>query len=167
MREVSSLVAEGVWVVLAAGLAIAIPGIVSAMSVSMAGVAAAAVASEDPKKAYKAFVFEVLPGTQGIYGFVAGFLIIIGAGLTTGAALKPELAGTAGIGLAVLAAAVPAILQGFTAYYQGKVATAGIAAIAKRPEVFAPGLMYTVMVELYAILGLLATILMLTFIGAL
>jgi len=167
MREVSSLVAEGVWVVLAAGLAIAIPGIVSAMGVGMAGVAAAAVASEDPKKAYKAFVFEVLPGTQGIYGFVAGFLIIIGAGLTTGAALKPELAGTAGIGLAVLAAAVPAILQGFTAYYQGKVATAGIAAIAKRPEVFAPGLMYTVMVELYAILGLLATILMLTFIGAL
>lgn len=163
MREVSSLVVEeGVWVALAAGLAIAIPGIISAMGVSMAGVAAAAVASEDPKKAYKAFVFEVLPGTQGIYGFVAGFLIIIGAGLTTGAGVKAGI-----VGVAVLAAAVPAILQGFTAYFQGKVATAGISAIAKRPEVFAPSLMYTVMVELYAILGLLATILMLTFIGAL
>lgn len=161
------MVSEGVWVLLAAGLAVIIPGILSGLAVSMAGVAAAGVASEDPKKAYKAFVFEVLPGTQGIYGFVAGFLIIIGAGLTTGAALKPELAEIAGIGLVVLAAAVPAILQGFTAYFQGKVATAGIMALAKRPEVFAPGLMYTVMVELYAILGLLATILMLTFIGAL
>lgn len=162
MREVSSLVADGVWVALAAGLAIAIPGIMSGMGVGTAGVAAAAVASEDPKKAYKAFVFEVLPGTQGIYGFVAGFLIIIGAGLTTGAVVGEGI-----VGIAVLAAAVPAILQGFTAYSQGQVAAASITAFAKRPEVFAPGLMYTVMVELYAILGLLATILMLTFIGAL
>ncbi len=156
-----NLVAEGVWVALAAGLAIAIPGIISGLGVGIAGVAAAAVASEDPKKAYKAFVFEVLPGTQGIYGFVAGFLIIIGAGLSAGAEV------TVPVGLAVLAAAVPAILQGFTAYPQGLVASASITAFAKRPEVFAPGLMYTVMVELYAILGLLATILMLTFIGAL
>jgi len=162
MREVSSLVADGVWVALAAGLAIAIPGIMSGLGVGTAGIAAAAVASEDPKKAYKAFVFEVLPGTQGIYGFVAGFLIIIGAGLTTSAGVSEGI-----IGLAVLAAAVPAILQGFTAYAQGQVAAASIIAFAKRPEVFAPGLMYTVMVELYAILGLLATILMLTFIGAL
>lgn len=156
------MVAEGVWVLLAAGLAVVIPGILSGIGVSLAGVAAAGVASEDPKKAYKAFVFEVLPGTQGIYGFVAGFLIIIGAGLTAGAGVKEGI-----VGLAVLASAVPAILQGFTAYFQGRVATAGIMAFAKRPEVFAPGLMYTVMVELYAILGLLATILMLTFIGAL
>ena len=156
------LVTEGVWVALAAGLAIAIPGIISAMSVAMTGVAAAAVASEDPKKAYKAFVFEVLPGTQGIYGFVAGFLIMIGTGLAAGAGVREGI-----IGLAVLAAALPAILQGFTAYFQGMVASASVGAFAKRPEVFAPGLMYTVMVELYAILGLLATILALTFMGAL
>ncbi len=156
------MVAEGVWVLLAAGLAVAIPGIMAALGVAMTGVAAAAVASEDPKKAYKAFVFEVLPGTQGIYGFVAGFLIIVGTGLTAGAGVKAGIVGTA-----VLAAAVPAILQGFTSYYQAKVATAGVSALAKRPETFAPCLMYTVMVELYAILGLLATILMLTFIGAL
>ena len=71
------MVADGVWVALAAGLAIGIPGIMSGMGVGIAGVSAAAVAAEDPKKAYKAFVFQVLPGTQGIYGFVAGFLIII------------------------------------------------------------------------------------------
>ncbi len=157
------MVADGVWVALAAGLAIGIPGIMSGMGVGIAGVAAAAVAAEDPKKAYKAFVFQVLPGTQGIYGFVAGFLIIISTNLGTGGAVEIP----AGVGLVVLAAAVPAMLQGFTAYPQGLAASASISAYARRPEVFAQGLMYTVMVELYAILGLLATILMLAFIGVL
>ncbi len=157
------MVADGVWVALAAGLAIGIPGIMSGMGVGIAGVAAAAVAAEDPKKAYKAFVFQVLPGTQGIYGFVAGFLIIISTGLGVGGVVTVPV----GVGLVVLAAAVPAMLQGFTAYPQGLAASASISAYARRPEVFAQGLMYTVMVELYAILGLLATILMLAFIGVL
>lgn len=147
---------------MAAGLAVAIPGILSAIGVGMTGVAAAAVSAEDPKKFSKLFVLEVLPGTQGIYGFVAGFLILIGTGLLGGGGLNEGI-----VGLAVLAAAVPSILQGFTAYAQGKVATAGVSAVAKRPEVFGQSIMYTVMVELYAILGLLATILILTSIGAL
>ncbi|MFB0500075.1 MAG: V-type ATP synthase subunit K [Candidatus Hadarchaeaceae archaeon] len=158
----SGLVSEEVWVALAAGLAVAIPGILSAVGVGMTGIAAAAVSAEDPKKFSKLFVLEVLPGTQGIYGFVAGFLILIGTGLLGGEGLKVGI-----VGLAVLVAAVPAILQGFTAYLQGKVATAGVSAIAKRPETFGQCIMYTVMVELYAILGLLATILILTSIGAL
>jgi len=159
---VSGLVGEEVWIALAAGLAVAIPGILSAIGVGMTGVAAAAVSAEDPKKFSKLFVLEVLPGTQGIYGFVAGFLILIGTGMLGGGGLNEGI-----VGLAVLAAAVPSILQGFTAYAQGKVATAGVSAVAKRPEVFGQSIMYTVMVELYAILGLLATILILTSIGAL
>ncbi len=158
----SGLAGEEVWIALAAGLAVVIPGIMSAIGVGMTGVAAAAVSAEDPKKFSKLFVLEVLPGTQGIYGFVAGFLILIGTGLLGGGEIKPGIAG-----LAVMAAAVPAILQGFTAYAQGKVATAGVSAVAKRPEIFGQTIMYTVMVELYAILGLLATILILTSIGAL
>ncbi len=158
----NGLVGDEVWIALAAGLAVAIPGILSAIGVGMTGVAAAAVSAEDPKKFSKLFVLEVLPGTQGIYGFVAGFLILVGTGLLGGDGLKVGIAG-----LAVLAAAVPAILQGFTAYAQGKVATAGVSAVAKRPEIFGQTIMYTVMVELYAILGLLATILILVSLGAL
>ena len=157
----SGLVGEEVWVALAAGLAVVIPGILSAVGVGMTGIAAAAVSAEDPKKFSKLFVLEVLPGTQGIYGFVAGFLILIGTGLL-GGELKAGV-----VGVAVMVAAVPAILQGFTAYLQGRVATAGVSAVAKRPEIFGQSIMYTVMVELYAILGLLATILILTSIGAL
>ena len=44
------MVSEAFWVVLAAGLAVAIPGLMSAIGVGMTGVAAAAVTAEDPKK---------------------------------------------------------------------------------------------------------------------
>lgn len=146
-------------VVLAAGLAVAIPGITAALGVSMSGVAAAAVSAEDPKKFSKLFVLQVMPGTQGIYGFVAAFLIMF--------VVYPKLATTGVAGLIVLVATLPAILQGFTSYSQGKVAVAGVSAVAKRPEVFGQSMMYIVTVELYAILGLLATILFLTSIHAL
>jgi V/A-type H+-transporting ATPase subunit K len=155
---VSGLAGEEL-VVLAAGLAVAIPGIMAALGVAMSGVAAAAVSAEDPKKFSKLFVLQVMPGTQGIYGFVAGFLIMF--------VVYPKLATTGVAGLVVLLATLPAILQGFTSYSQGKVAVAGVSAVAKRPEVFGQSMMYIVTVELYAILGLLATILFLTSIHAL
>ncbi|MDI6819587.1 MAG: V-type ATP synthase subunit K [Candidatus Hodarchaeaceae archaeon] len=153
------MVTDITWVALAAGLAVGIPGVLSAIGVGMTGVAAAGVTSEDPTKFSKAFVLEILPGTQGFYGFIAGMLIIIGTGLL-GGELKAGIAG-----LAVLAAAIPAIFQGFTAYAQGLTATAGVSAIAKKPEVFGKCIMYTVMVETYAILGFLATFLLLVSLG--
>ncbi len=140
---------------LAVGLAAMIPGLVSAMSVHMVGVAAAAVTAEDPKKWSKLFVLEVIPGTQGFYGFIAGMLLMIGSGLF-GGALKAGV-----VGAAALVAMLPAVLQGFTAYYQGKVCLAGVSAVAKRPEAFTPSVIYAVMVETYAILGFITTFLLL------
>ncbi len=131
----------------------------SAIGVHIVGVAAAAVVAEDPKKWTKLFVLEVIPGTQGFYGFIAAMLLMIGSGLL-GGALKPGV-----IGLAALAAMVPAILQGITAYYQGRVCTAGVSAFAKRPEAFTPSIVYAVMVETYAILGFLATFLLMMGLG--
>lgn len=146
-------------VILAAGLAVGIPGIMAATGVGMAGVAATAITAEDPKKFSKLFVLQVMPGTQGIYGLVAAFLMVFVA--------YPKLATTGVPGILILMAALPAILQGFTSYAQGKVAVAGVAAVAKRPEVFGQSMMYIITVELYAILGLLATILFMTSIHAL
>lgn len=155
------LVAEEIWVALAVGLAAVIPGLVSAMSVQMVGVAAAAVTAEDPKKWSKLFVLEVIPGTQGFYGFIAGMLLLIGSGLF-GGALKTNI-GILGVpvGAAALVAMVPAIVQSFTAYYQGKVCLAGVSAMAKRPEAFTPSVIYAVMVETYAILGFITSFLLL------
>ena len=139
------------------GLAVVIPGILAAMGVQMVGVAAAAVTAEDPKKWSKLFVLEVIPGTQGFYGFIAGMLLMIGSGLFGGTA--GALA--AGAGVAALVAMVPAILQGFTAYYQARVCVAGVSAFAKRSEAFTPSVIYAVMVETYAILGFITTFLLL------
>lgn len=149
------LVAEEIWVALAVGLAAVIPGLVSAMSVQMVGVAAAAVTAEDPKKWSKLFVLEVIPGTQGFYGFIAGMLLLIGSGLF-GGTLKAGV-----VGAAALVAMLPAIVQSFTAYYQGKVCLAGVSAMAKRPEAFTPSVIYAVMVETYAILGFITSFLLL------
>lgn len=153
------MVGEEVWVALAAGLAVGVPGIMAAFGVGVTGVAAAAVSAEDPKKFPRLFVLQVMPGTQGIYGFVAAFLIMF--------VVYPKFAEAGITGLSILAAALPAVLQGFTSYSQGRVAAASVGAVAKRPEIFGQSMMYIVTVELYAILGLLAMILFLTSIGAL
>ncbi len=151
----SYLVAEEVWVGLAAALAVAIPGIVSAAGVGMVGVAAAAVTAEDPKKWSKLFVLEVIPGTQGFYGFIVGMMLLIGSGLF-GGALKAGV-----VVAAALVAVLPGVLQGITAYYQATVCVAGVSAYAKRPEAFTPSIIYAVMVETYAILGFIASFLLL------
>lgn len=140
---------------LAVGLSAVIPGIIAAMGVSMVGEAAAAIISEDPKKWSKLFMLEVIPGTQGFYGFIAGMLLLIGSGLF-GGALKAGV-----VGIAALVAMVPATLQGFTAYYQARVCVAGVSAFAKREDAFAPSVIYAVMVETYAILGFITTFLLL------
>lgn len=148
------------WIGIAIGLAVGIPGVMSALAVGMAGVAAAGVTSEQPERFGNLFVLQILPGTQGFYGFIAGILIMIGTGILGGA---PTLEG--GIGLLALAASVPAIVQGFTAYGQSLVASASCGAIAKRPETFGNCVVYTVMPETYAILGFLATFLALISLG--
>ncbi len=151
------MVSEQVLVALAVGLAVSIPGIGSAIGVSMTGVAASGLVSEDPKKFSRAFILEILPGTQGFYGFIAGMLIMIGTKMLGGGAVHLS----AGVGITALVAAIPAILQGFTSYYQGLVATSGVAAIAKRDETFGSCMLMAVMVETYAILGFLSTFLLL------
>ncbi|KXB02175.1 hypothetical protein AKJ44_01225 [candidate division MSBL1 archaeon SCGC-AAA261F17] len=150
------MVSDLLFVVLGIGLAVTIPGFMSALGVGMTGVAAAGATAEKPGEFSRMFVLEILPGTQGFYGFIAGILIMMGTGILGGAFGLPADV----TGLVVLAAAVPAILQGFTAYYQGKVATASVSAVSKTPETFGSCVIYTVMVETYAILGFLTAFLL-------
>ena len=57
-------------------LAVGLSGIGSAKGVGIVGEAAAGLVTEEPEKFGKALVLELLPGTQGLYGFVIGFLIL-------------------------------------------------------------------------------------------
>lgn len=153
-----------IWICIAIGLAVGIPGIMSALAVGTAGVAAAGITSEQPERFGNLFVLQILPGTQGFYGFIAGVLIMIGTGILGGGAGAleglPE-----NIGIIALAASIPAILQGFTAFWQSKVASACCGTIAERPETFGNCVVYTVMPETYAILGFLASFLLMISVG--
>jgi V/A-type H+-transporting ATPase subunit K len=103
----------------------------------------------------------VLPGTQGFYGFLGAFMVMKNLNFFGGGLPEVPLV----TGLKVLLACLPVAIAGLvTAIYQGKVASCGILMAGKKPELaFKAGVVYAVMVEIYAILGLLATLFMLLY----
>lgn len=143
--------------ILGAAAAVVLAGIGSIVGVSDAGRAGTGVLTEDPEKFGSVLVLQVLPGTQGIYGFLAAFWVMTKMGLVGGALPAVPLA----VGLEIFAACLPVALNGlFSGYLQGKVSTAAIHMLAKQPAEAGKALILSAMVETYAVLGLLATILL-------
>ena len=141
-----------------AAIAAGFAGVGSALGVAVAGEAAAGVMSEDPDKFGNVLVLQALPGTQGIYGLLIAFIILLKIGAVGGSGVQ-EL--TTYQGLALFFAAFPMGIGGLlSAIAQGKVAAAGIYLTAKRPEEFGKGITMTAMVETYAVLALLISFLM-------
>ncbi len=139
-----------------AGMAVVLAGIGSSLGVGMAGEAAAGVVAEDPEKFGKLLLLQALPGTQGIYGLLAGFLVMLQLGLFA-EPLDLTVAQGSAIFLACIPVALTCLLSGI---YQGRVSAACIGIVAKRPEESGKALVLPVMVETYAVLGLLATMLL-------
>jgi len=143
---------------LGAALAVILSGIGSAIGVGLAGQAASGVMSEDPEKFGSLLLLTALPGTQGIYGFLTGFMVFIKLGLISGHIAQL----TAQQGLDILVACLPVGFVGLiSAIHQGKVCAAGIYMVAKQPKETAKPLVLGALVETYAVLGLLISILML------
>jgi len=142
---------------LGAALAAAGGGWGSAKGVGIAGEAAAGVLSEKPELFGKVLILQALPGTQGIYGLLTWFVVMAQAGF---------LDGTAGSlttlqGMQYFAACLPVILvQYSSAIAQGRVSANGILMVARKPEEQSKGIVLAAMVETYAILALLASMLM-------
>ena len=147
---------------LGAGLAAFLGGIGSAYGISIAARAATGVLSEKPERYGQMFIMVVLPGTQGFYGFLGAFIVMLQLNIFTGGLVQDI---NTWLGLQVLAACLPVGIAGlFSAVQQGKTSAGGILMAAKRPEMaFKAGVVYAVMVEIYAILGLLVTLFLLWF----
>lgn len=140
-----------------AALAVLLAGIGSAKGVGIAGESAAGVVTEDPGKFGQTLLLQALPGTQGIYGLLTGFVIMQKIGLIGGNLVDMSTQ----TGLLILAASLPIAFVGlFSGIAQGRAAAAGMGIVAKRPEELAKGIIYAAMVETYAVLALLASILM-------
>ncbi len=134
----------------------ALAGIGSAMGVGIAGQAASGVVAEDPKKFGKTIILQALPGTQGIYGLIISFLILVKTGFLTGNPIDLSQAQ----GLYFLAAGIPIGLVGiWSGVAQGKAAASALQLTAKRPDQMVKGIIYTAMVETYAIFALLVSVL--------
>ncbi len=142
--------------ILGAVLAAFMAGIGSAKGVGIAGEAAAGVISEDPSKFSKVLILQLLPGTQGLYGLLTAVFVLSQIGVLGGKPLNL----TVWQGLMYLAACMPIAFVGLlSAISQGKTAAAGIGIIAKKPEQSGKAITFAAMVETYAILALLISIL--------
>lgn len=139
--------------ILGAAIAVLFSGIGSAKGVGIVGQAGAGLMAEEPEKFGKSLVLQLLPGTQGLYGFVIGLMV-------TTAYITPGM--SIGQGLFVFASCLPVGFVGYgSAIAQGKVAAAGIGILAKNEAQSTKGIIYAVMVETYAILAFVMSLLML------
>ena len=138
---------------LGAALAAALACIGSAKGTGIAGEAGAGLVSEDPSKFGKAMIMQVIPGTQGLYGFVIWFLAQNQIFAANAAAPL-----TVAQGLQYFAACLPIALGGLiSAIAQGKVAAASLNILAKKPDDWSKGMIFCITVAFYAILCLLAS----------
>ena len=145
---------------LGAGLAAALSGVGSAIGTGIAGEAGAGLLCEDPSKFGKVMILQVIPGTQGLYGLVIGFLALMKMGLFDGTVAQLSVAN----GLLILAACLPMALGGLlSGIAQGRVAAASVNIVAKNPNDWSKGMVLCIIVEFYAILSLLISFLMIMF----
>ena len=140
--------------ILGAALAVGLAGIGSAKGVGLTGEAAAGLLSEKTDMFGKVITLQILPGTQGLYGFSVALVLLNKIGVFRGNVVEITLQQ----GLSLFAACLPIAITGFfSAIYQGRVAAAGISLIAKQPTMLGKSMTLASIVELYAILTLLVS----------
>jgi len=143
---------------LGAAVAVALSGIGSSIGIGYAGQASAGAMSEKPENFGRYLILTALPGTQGIYGFVAAFILLMQIGTLMGS-IAPL---TGAQGWSFFISCLPVGIAGLvSAIHQGKVCAAGIGLTVKRPAESAKAMVLAVFVEFYAVLGLLTTIFLL------
>ena len=142
---------------LGSGLAVGLSCVGSAKGTGIAGEAGTGLLCEDPSKSGKVMVLQLLPGTQGLYGLVVWFFACFQMGMLNGTAAGMSVME----GLQYFVACLPIAIGGLmSAIAQGRVAAGSINILAKQPDHWSKGMVLCITVEFYAILSLLASMLM-------
>ena len=144
---------------LGAGLAVGIAGF-SAIGQGVAAGSGMNASNRDKSMFGKGMVFSVLPETQAIYGLLIAVLILAGGGILGG---DMNLSMAAGVG--AIGAGLATGISGLSAIGQGIAASSGVSATAEKKDMFAKGMIFSVLPETQAIYGLLIAILILFFTG--
>lgn len=146
---------------LGAALAVIMAGIGSSIGVGRAGETSAGVTTENPEYFGKCLVLQLLPGTQGVYGFLIGFIVLIKTQFLSG---MVDL--SVSQGLLIFFGCMPvAVVCYLSAIAQGRVSCAAMNMVSVRPEHSGKGITMAVMVETYAVLSFLASFLMVFFVS--
>ena len=144
------------YALLGAALAFFGAGAGSAIGVGRAGQAASALTAKDPSKLNKAMILQLLPSTQGLYGFVVAFMMLVRLGIIGSGMQTVSVAN----GLSLLALCLPIAIVGFiSAIMQANVVIGGINLLGKQENQLGHGILLAVMVELFAIFALLISLL--------
>ncbi|MCL2158334.1 MAG: V-type ATP synthase subunit K [Oscillospiraceae bacterium] len=142
-----------VFAALGAALAVFLAGIGSAKGCGLVGEANSGIVTEEPEKFGQALLLQLLPGTQGLYGFIIGLLIAFN--IPNGPTLVQ--------GVYLFAAALPVGVVGYlSAIAQAKVSASALQILAKNPAETTKGIIFAVIVETYAILGFVSSIILVT-----
>ncbi len=144
------------WALLGAALAVIGGGIGSSMGITYIANVAAGILTEQPDRFGPLLPLVAIPGTQGIYGFITGVMVIF--------VMKPgagweALSGATGFQI-FLACLPVAFVCMISAIYQGLTSTGAAGMVAKRREEAGRALVLPALVETYAVLSLIITILL-------
>ena len=137
-------------------IATLVAAIGSAVGVGMASEAASGVVADDPSKFGSLLVLQLLPGTQGLYGFIISIMVMTNSGVLGGV---PPV--ETKIGLLYFVACLCVAIGCFaSAFLQSRVCIAGVNIIAKRPGESAKAIVSSSLVELYALLSFIVSLLL-------
>lgn len=141
--------------IIGATIAAVLAGIGSGIGVYTAGTKGAGVLSEKPDLFGKILVITALPGSQGVYGLLIAILALAKIGLFGGLAeVSTE------VGQQIFWAGILMGVSGLASgWLQGRVAAAGIGAVGRDESVAGKAIVLSVIIETYAIFGLLVSLL--------
>jgi len=127
----------------------------SAIGVGSASEAATAVILDDPKKFGRLLVLQLLPGTQGLYGFIISIMILTNVGILGGTI--PDFAA----GSVYFAAGISIAFGGYlSAVAQGKVCAAAVNIIVKKPSETGKAIVAASLPEFYALISFIVSLLL-------
>ena len=110
----------------------------------------------NPSKFSKLLILQLMPGTQGLYGLVVTVMVMLNIGLLGG---SPDLSLTEG--LLYFFACMPIAIGGLiSALMQARVTVTGVNIVAQKPSESGKAIVSATLVEFYALLCFIASMLM-------
>jgi len=138
---------------LGAAIVVIMTGAAASIGMQWVQRAAAGVISEEPEKFGKLLILQLVPSSSALYGFVVGFMVLMGTVLGGGDVLSVEY------GLLVLAACLPMAIVGFVqTLAQAKVCVSCVHMVAKNGELSGKALTMAIFTELFALFALIVSI---------